>query len=272
MRTIRLLLAVALLLTVAAIPGEAQQLPEQCRPNGCGPGGWLGWFVPNSPLGCKFASACDAHDVCYSGCVAGCSAAAGTERCDGDCRARIEAKNKCDTDFRDKMIEENPGSATCRKLAEKYYEAVSQCGCKFFNGYIALAGRMSPAARQAFARTARALEEFKEFAEQNPGNARAAEIEQGLRAFRFFGLCDDNDFRFSVEEGQPVVAIEARDRMAQPSIATRRGGETVQLRRTVSGIDVTNAQLDGRRFDLKEQAPKLPAEQLRTLNQIEKFQ
>lgn len=251
--------------------GAMAQGANQCTPNGCGPAGWLGWLVPNSPLGCQFKAACDAHDICYSRCVTGCSSNAGTPACDGDCQARKAEKDKCDTAFVTKLKADNPGKARCQELADDYYWFVSNCGCKFFRGFIENAKAISSEFQQEFRQSAEAVRAFREYRRQKPGDLRAFEMEQGMASIKFLGVCEDNKFRFLFEQGQPLLVIESKQPLDTPTVRTQRG-ITLNSRKFLSGIDVTNMSLEGKRFDLKDAAPLLPPEQLRTLRQTEEFQ
>lgn len=96
--------------------------PSAQAANGCGPADWRARFVPNSPLGFPFRSACDWHDRCY-----------------GTPWYRVAysyagAKDSCDRWFYYKMAETcgRTGGTTdfrwCMYLAYGYYRAVSEHG------------------------------------------------------------------------------------------------------------------------------------------------
>lgn len=249
----------------------AQVTPIQCKPNGCGPGGWLGVLVPNTPVGCDFKAACDQHDICYGKCIGGCSPIAGTPACDGDCKARKPEKEKCDRAFVFKMKADNPGTWMCEKVADDYYWFVSNCGCSFFQGFVGNIAVMSEAQREQYRQSFEELARFREFMRTHPGNPRGLQIQTGLDLMSFFGYCDDNKFRFHTDGDVPVLAIESRLQIDVPSISTDRG-YVLQSRRIFSGIDVTKMVIHGKRFDLNELAPLIPPDQLKGVQQIEQFQ
>ena len=268
---LRIVLFVFLAVNAMCASAMAQGVPNQCTPNGCGPAGWLGWFVPGNPLGCQFTAACNAHDICYGKCIAGCSPAAGTPACGGDCKARKAEKDKCDSDFVNKMKADNLGKVRCQQLADDYHWFVSNCGCTFFRGFIENAKAVSSEFQQEFRQSAEAIRAFREFRRQRPDNLRAFEMEQGMASIKFLGVCEDNKFRFRMEQGEPLLVIESKQPMDTPTVRSERG-TTLSSRKFLSGIDVTNMSLGGKRFDLKDAAPLLTPEQLRTLRQTEQFQ
>lgn len=267
----RLFLIVLLSLCAQGSVAVAQITPAQCKPNGCGPDGWLGVLVPDTPVGCDFTAACDQHDICYGRCIAGCSPIAGTSACDGDCKARRPEKEKCDSAFVKKMKADNPGRWICEKVADDYYWFVSNCGCGFFRGFVGNIAVMTKAERDQHRRSFEELARFRAFMRTHPGNPRGLQIEWGLELMRYFGYCNDNRFRFHVDGDTPVLAIESRLHIEVPSIKTDKGYE-LRSRRIFSGIDVTKMLVNGKRFDLNELAPMIAPEQLKNVQQIEQFQ
>ena len=263
-------LRIVVLMPLLLGPVSAQHVPEQCRPNGCGPAGYLGWFVPNTPLWCNFKAACDAHDICYGRCITGCSEISGTAACDGDCKVRIETKRACDAAFLQRMKADNVGKPRCVEIAQTYFDFVSHCGCSFFKGFIETAGRLSPEDRAEFQRSAEALRQFKEFRRRNPDNKLGLEIQSGLDALKLFGICDDNRFKFWLDNGRPMFSIQSRQLPEPPPVTTDKG-DAVRPLRLLSGIDVTQMSIDGQPFDLRKIAPKLSPDLLRNLKQIDSF-
>ncbi len=52
------------------------------KSNGCGPGGWLGILIPDTPYGYNFSKCCDAHDKCWGTCRTSQSAVTHQQTCD----------------------------------------------------------------------------------------------------------------------------------------------------------------------------------------------
>jgi len=55
-----------LAIAVVALTVALGAAPAAQAANGCGPADWRGRFVPNSPIGFNFRSACNWHDNCYA--------------------------------------------------------------------------------------------------------------------------------------------------------------------------------------------------------------
>src|SRR5204862_545076 len=95
------LLTLALIL-LSTFPGSAQDVSPQCKPNGCGPSGWLGSLVPDWIGRCQLKKACDQHDVCYSRCD--CGDLIGKPECQGRCRDKLDRKRACDRELEKDIV------------------------------------------------------------------------------------------------------------------------------------------------------------------------
>jgi hypothetical protein len=103
----------------------------------CG-SGWNRWIVPESFAGCRFASACTHHDVCYGVCDPG-GARENTDYCrlPESSPERVAAKKVCDDGFFTEIVSDNPGKRRCEILAALYRAAVVKYGRGPFNGLVA---------------------------------------------------------------------------------------------------------------------------------------
>lgn len=121
--------------------------------NGCGTG-WNTYLVPdNIPLAnCKLQAACNAHDVCYSKCLAvenkdnslciykKCLIAGNKEKiCGSPAYVRIrqqamDRKTSCDSNFYSQIIADNQSKPICKNFARLYKFAVTHLGKSAFSG------------------------------------------------------------------------------------------------------------------------------------------
>lgn len=123
------------LVLVVLVATVATARAEQPIENGCGPSGILSWIVPDYiPIaGCKLTTACNAHDRCYSKCLAG-QPLHGKPTCE-DQTARTARRLVCDNRLRSDIIVANPGSWTCRGIAGVYRRFVVRYGLTHFHGF-----------------------------------------------------------------------------------------------------------------------------------------
>lgn len=96
---------------------QAEPWQRELVINGCGPGGWLGWMVPETMYGLDVSEACDVHDWMY---VTGLT---------------IEDKERADRAFLNnllRIIDANTSWWLLRRLryrrARLYFEAVRDFG------------------------------------------------------------------------------------------------------------------------------------------------
>lgn len=121
--------------------------------NGCGTG-WNKYLVPdNIPIAsCKLEAACNAHDVCYSKCLATentenplcrykqCLKAETKEKnCGSPAYVRIkkqamDRKTLCDNNFYAQTINDNQDKPICKNFARLYKFAVAHLGNGAFSG------------------------------------------------------------------------------------------------------------------------------------------
>lgn len=124
--------AAALLLATPAAAQQSKSPAHTCAVNGCGPDGFWGAVIPNELAGCKFKSACDAHDVCYAKCTP-CHPYHTNARCFG-IDNKLARRGECDKDFESQMVKENGGTSICRVAARAYATAVRSMGDSYHRG------------------------------------------------------------------------------------------------------------------------------------------
>ncbi len=239
---------VSTLIFCAPIPSFGQQsikptyaASSQCT-NGCGPGGWLGTFVPNSLGSCKIKRACDNHDQCYGRCIKGCGDLVGKSECQGKhCNdaASKTRKYKCDYQLEKDIVDLNLG--TCKAVAWAYRVAVVKCGCGYFNGFGAVDEKIK---RERFQKDFGEALRAYEFQNKNPGTIDLEQQTETLRKLSEVDPLSENRLIFMANDRRPRLSLRS-ERPRSPQFAGPKE------RTIVNGVDVTEMEVDGKRFNLR---------------------
>jgi hypothetical protein len=253
------------ILVVLAFLDSSAIRSQQCAPNGCGPSGWMGTFVPNAVGNCKLKEACDKHDACYSRCT--CGDLIDRPECEGKClhpnqtvnspvnKAILVRKHVCDDKLEKDIIEANGGG--CKKVAAAYRFSVAKWGCPNFKGF---GPDNEIANKHRFQKNFEEALRIIEFAEEHPGELDVEESRRNLETMAEIPrLGQDNDLSFETSGGKPRISLKAH------GVSVIGAAPRSQIR-AVNGIDVTEAQLNGEAFDLGEARTKFKVE-LPGLNQ-----
>lgn len=161
--------------------------------NGCG-SGRLGVLVPNKTWlpKCEFEASCNAHDLCYSKCLAG-GALEGSPSCDvkADKQRR---RASCDVSLQKDIVVSNPGNRGCSMFASIYRVAVQALGEAFFYGLTAGASVEEPLAR------------FADYIQKHPQEFDIAEVEKAFDAVATAGL-QGHDYYVMFQPGEPRLRM-----------------------------------------------------------------
>ena len=144
---------------------------NSCTPNGCGPGGYWGVAVPDNIWGlCKFKTACDRHDKCYSRCDAKCGDLAGCSTCklNKNGKVRLARKRRCDEQFYKDIKSLNSNNllpSLCNGIGNTYRTAVRKGGHRYWNGR-----ELPPGLRDKIRGEVKSLENLAALEKANPGS------------------------------------------------------------------------------------------------------
>jgi len=222
-----------LVLTLTVATNAYGQAKDQCKPNGCGPGGWLGTIVPNRVLTCNFVDACNNHDICYSRCES-CGPLFGRPECEGTCEQKRARKDRCDVTFYDEMIGGTNNKVLCKTPALAYYWAVKYRGCQYFRSL-----RDALRTRQQFQDD---FEAILKWLDENPDLATVESTSIALGKIAELNVSENN--RLSTAGGRLVITAEGKGVGPRSSSAGRTE------RWLLNGIDVSGMEVDGAPFDL----------------------
>ena len=212
---------------------------NSCQVNGCGPDGLWGKLIPDSIWRtCRFASACNKHDKCYSRCQK-CGDLFGCPVC-GYSRTRIngkvvfdkaakERKARCDSKFERDIIKDNEKSWftwLCKRAADRYAAAVRKRGGGYYNGY-----EPPPDVVREIRGEFQALDRLWNYHKTHPGSISLSEIDKKLDKYWSNPDRGVGYLKFKLEKGKPTLSFVSPKGPSVPLISgPLRGKEPSPLR------------------------------------------